>query len=39
MFTLKTILKSNISFVYHIEVKVSDETYFVENIEMVPDSK
>ena len=30
MFTLKTISKSNTSFVYHIEVKVADETYFVE---------
>ena len=26
----KTIPKSNKSFVYHIQVKVSDETYFVE---------
>ena len=30
MFTLKTISKSNTSFIYHIEVKVADETYFVE---------
>ena len=30
MFTLKTISKSNTSFVYHIEVKVADETFFVE---------
>ena len=30
MFTLKTITKSNTSFIYHIEVKVADETYFVE---------
>ena len=30
MFTLKSISKRNKSFVYNIEVKVSDETYYVE---------
>ena len=30
MFTLKAISKNNTSFVYHIEVKVADETFFVE---------
>ena len=30
MFTLKSISKRNQSFVYHIEVKVSDETFYVE---------
>ena len=30
MFTLKSISKRNKSFIYHIEVKVSDETFFVE---------
>ena len=32
MFTSKSISKRNKSFVYHIEVKISDETYFVEMI-------
>ena len=30
MFTLKSTAKRNKSFLYHIEVKVSDKTYFVE---------
>ena len=30
MFTLKSISKRNKSFVYHIEVKASDETFYVE---------